>query len=105
MSILVFQKQKQSFAVVLQNSWSLKLRKFHRKAPVIEPFFNKVTELGLQLYQTETLTQVFSCEICEILKNIFFTEHLQWLSLQKKLIRNFAVMIQKIKNMWKTLGK
>ena len=24
----------------------------------------------------ETLTQVFSCEICEISKNIFFTEHL-----------------------------
>ena len=39
MSILVFQKQKQSFAVVLQNSCSLKLRKFHRKTPVIEPFF------------------------------------------------------------------
>ena len=27
----------------------------------------------------ETLAQVFSCEFCEISKNIFFTEHL-WTS-------------------------
>ena len=27
---------------------------------------------GLQLYQKETPTQVFSCEYCEILKNSFF---------------------------------
>ena len=26
--------------------------------------------------QKETLAQVFSCEFCEIFKNIFFTEHL-----------------------------
>ena len=25
----------------------------------------------------ETLTQVFSCEFCEISKNTFFTEHLR----------------------------
>ena len=25
----------------------------------------------------ETLTQVFSCEFCEILKNTFFTEHVR----------------------------
>ena len=29
----------------------------------------------------ETLAQVFSCEFCEISKNTFFTEHLQWLLL------------------------
>ena len=29
----------------------------------------------------ETKTQVFSCEFCEISKNIFFTEHLWWLLL------------------------
>ena len=33
-------------------------------------FFNKVVE---------TLAQVFSCEICEISKNTFFTEHI-WTS-------------------------
>ena len=34
-------------------------------------FFNKVVGL-----RPETLAQVFSCEFCEISKNIFFTEHL-----------------------------
>ena len=28
-------------------------------------------------YLKETLAQVFSCEFCEISKNIFFTEHLR----------------------------
>ena len=34
-------------------------------------FFNKVTGLNL--------TQVFSCEFCEIFKTLFLTEHLRWL--------------------------
>ena len=38
-------------------------------------FFNKV--------EKETLAEVFSCEICEIFKNIFFTEHICWLFLTK----------------------
>ena len=29
----------------------------------------------------ETLAQVFSCEFCEIFKNIYFIEHLRWLLL------------------------
>ena len=33
--------------------------------------FNKVEDLGLQLYQKENLVQVFSCEFCEISKNTF----------------------------------
>ena len=32
---------------------------------------------GLQLYLKETSTQMFSCEISQIFKNIFFTEHLR----------------------------
>ena len=32
----------------------------------------------------ETLAQVFSCELCEITKNTFFTEHLRWLLLEIK---------------------
>ena len=28
-------------------------------------------------FKKETLTQVFSCEFCEISKNNFFTEHLR----------------------------
>ena len=35
----------------------------------------------LQKFKKETLTQVFPCEFCEISKNTFFTEHLQWLLL------------------------
>ena len=30
----------------------------------------------LQFYPKETSTQVFSCEYCEIFKNIYFEEHL-----------------------------
>ena len=42
-------------------------------------FLNKVTDLsqaGLQLYEKETLAQVFSSQFCKISKNICFTEHL-----------------------------
>ena len=37
---------------------------------------------GLQLYQKETPTQVFFCEICEIFNNTYFEEHL-WTSASK----------------------
>ena len=32
---------------------------------------------SLQIYQKEVPTQVFSCEICEIFKNIYFEEHMR----------------------------
>ena len=32
-------------------------------------------------FNKETLRRVFSCEFCEISKNIIFTEHLRWLLL------------------------
>ena len=32
---------------------------------------------GLQLYQKDSPTQVFSCEICKTFKNTCFVEHLQ----------------------------
>ena len=34
----------------------------------------------------ETLTQVFSCEFCEISKNTFLVEQLQWLLLQVNIL-------------------
>ena len=43
-----------------------KFRKFHRKTPVLDSFFNKVAG--------KTPTQVFSCENCEIFKNTYFEE-------------------------------
>ena len=33
-------------------------------------------EKACNIIKKETLAQVFSCEFCEISKNIFFTEHL-----------------------------
>ena len=36
---------KQSFGDVLQNTFSQKFRKFHRKTPVLESIFNKLTGL------------------------------------------------------------
>ena len=45
---------------------------------MLESLFNKVARAeDLELYEEETSTQVFSCEIFEIFKNNFFTEHLQ----------------------------
>ena len=38
-------------------------------------FLIKLQAWSLLLYWKETLTQVFSCQFCEISKNIFFTEH------------------------------
>ena len=43
-------------------------------------FFNKVADLrpeACNFIKKETLAQVFSCEFCEISKNIFSTEHLR----------------------------
>ena len=37
---------------------------------------------GLQLYQKETPTQLFSGEYCEIFKNTYFEEHLQTVAFQ-----------------------
>ena len=44
--------------------------KFHRKTPVPRPD-------ACNFIKKETMVQVFSCEFCEISKNIFFTEHLR----------------------------
>ena len=49
----------------------LKICNIHRKASVLKSLFNKVVYL--------TPTQMFSCEIWEIFKSPFFTEHLRWL--------------------------
>ena len=51
--------------------------KFHRKAPVLESFFNKLTGLRLATSLKKTPTQMFSGEICEDFKNPYFEEHLQ----------------------------
>ena len=46
------------------------------------PFLIKLkVEVNKIAVSKETPAQVFSCEICEIFKDNFFTEHLQWLFL------------------------
>ena len=59
---------------------SLKIRQDSQENTCFRVFFNKVVglqALRLQLYQKETRVQVFSCEFCEISKNIEFEEHLE----------------------------
>ena len=41
---------------------------------MLESLFSKVA--GLQLYEKETPTPVFSCKYCEMVKNTFLTGHL-----------------------------
>ena len=46
--------------------------------PVFESVFNRIADLqGCNVTKKKTPTQVFSCDICEIVKNIYFEEHLQ----------------------------
>ena len=60
---------KKVFLEILQNSQE---NTFERAS-----FFNKVAGLSpATLFKKETLARVFSCEFCEISKNIFFTEPL-----------------------------
>ena len=50
----------------------LKIRNIHRKIPVLESLFNKVSGLqDLQLY-LKRLQHIFSREYCKIFKNSFF---------------------------------
>ena len=59
--------QKRSPEVFYEKSCSWKFHKIRRKHLCQSLFFNT----SLQLYKKETLVQVFSCEFCEIFKNIF----------------------------------
>ena len=68
--------QKQPPQVFYKNWRSEKCRKFHRKAPALESFFNKIAGLQACLLKKETPTQVFSCEIWDIFKNAYFKKHL-----------------------------
>ena len=43
-------------------------------------------KLQLQLYQKETPTQVFSCEICDIFKSTYLEEHLQTTAFGRTLV-------------------
>ena len=52
--------------------------KFAEKNNCARVFLNKVTGLeACNFIKKETLAQEFSCEFCEFLKRIFYTEHLR----------------------------
>ena len=59
--------QKQPSKVFCKKRTSQKFHKIHRK---------KTSDRVCNMIKKEALAQVFSCEFCEISKNIFFTEHL-----------------------------
>ena len=56
-----------------------KFRNIHRKTPVLESLFNKVTGLQVCLFIRKRLQhKCFStCDICELFKNTYFGEHLR----------------------------
>ena len=71
---------KKVFLEILQDSQENTCARFS--------FLIKLQVSGLQLYQKrdnfikkEILAQVFSCEFCEISKNIFFLQNTRWLLL------------------------
>ena len=56
-----------------------KLARLTGKNLCLVSFLIKIQPEACNFIKKETLTKVFSCKFCEILKNIFFTEHLRWL--------------------------
>ena len=65
---------KKEFLKILQNS--------QENTCVRVSFLQKLQDSTCNFIKKETLAEVFSCEFCEIFKNIFFIEHPWWLLLQ-----------------------
>ena len=67
--------------------------KFTRKYLYQSLVFNKVAGLYLQLHLKKTLAQVFSCELCDILRTFFCTKLHQSTASVKRLaiIRSFPI--------------
>ena len=75
----MFEWQKQPLETFCKKRVALKnLAKFTEKHMCQSLLFNKVAGLKKQ-----TLAQVFSCEFCEIFKNIYSEEYLWWLLLNE----------------------
>ena len=51
--------------------------KIFKNAPVLESLFNKVAGPNACNFIKNRLTQVFSCQICEIFQNTYLEEHLR----------------------------
>ena len=64
------------FSLTLQKQWP---EEFYEKGVLknFAKFTEKTESEACNFIKKETLAQVLSCEFCKILKNTFFTEHLQ----------------------------
>ena len=61
---------------------SLKILQFSQENTWFLFFFNKYASLRpANFIKKETSKQIFSCEFCQIFKNIFFIDYLQWVLL------------------------
>ena len=69
----------------LSNVRSSRLKLFCKKGVLrnFAKFTGKHLCQSLNSIKKETLAQLFSCEVCEISKNAFSTEHLRWLLLKR----------------------
>ena len=74
---------EESFADVLQNKYSQKFRKFHRKTPVLEFLFNKVAgPKACNFIKNFFHHRYFPMKFAKFLRTAYFTEHLRWLPLK-----------------------
>ena len=74
-------RQKQPPEVFYEKDVLKDVAKFTEKKPMPVSFLITLQALAYTIIKKETVAQVFSCELCEIFMNTFFTEHLRWLLL------------------------
>ena len=94
--------QMQSGDVFCKKGVLKNFAKFTGKHQVPEFFFNKVAGLSLKVYSKETLTQIFSCEFCEIFGTPILQNFSGWLLLQRVLQKRLFSRFHK--NPWKAFG-
>ena len=71
--------------ILFWKNFVLPLKEIHLVHSCVEGimprFRSSLPEVFCNFIKKETLVQLFSCEFCEVFKNIFFTEHLRWMLL------------------------
>ena len=77
--ITLLKKEAANGGVLLEKVFLEILQNLQERTCARVSFLIKLLGSGLQLHQKKRLAQVFSCELGEISKNTFFTEHLRLL--------------------------
>ena len=77
--ITLLKKEAANGGVLLEKVFLEILQNLQERTCARVSFLIKLLGSDLQLHQKKRLAQVFSCELCEISKNTFFTEHLRLL--------------------------